>query len=172
MRKRLPEEVSGGYRGIPELVDAMDGERNIKYTDLSLLKEKQLKERIAHEIKSGTVANAYPDSPPEMHNIRKSLKTWFKANKWWFLANFCTTLLCSTIWLLVLRAKSVAWVWLWVWLWWVWIGQIWAFCIGKTTGSRMLVVLFFSIVGGLVIGTAAAAVARQSSSYGNGSSYN
>ncbi|KAI4928802.1 hypothetical protein J4E85_005423 [Alternaria conjuncta] len=80
------EEVSGEYRAVLKLAAAMRIELDIEDTDLSVLREKQLKERVDKEIQGGTVFHAYPDSTLKTHSIREGLKTWFKKDKWWFLA--------------------------------------------------------------------------------------
>lgn len=134
----------------------MQIELDVENIDPCLLREKQLKERINREIRGGAVSYAYADSPPKFHSIRKSLKAWFKVEKWWFLAMLTATIIYSTVWMLLPYGGNGG-VWFWVWLWSVWLGQFWAFCIGTTVGSRLLIILFWSFVGGVAVGSSAAA---------------
>lgn len=148
LRNRHSEGISGEYRAVLELAAAMQTELDIEDTDPSVLREKQLKERIDKEIRGGAVSYAYPDSTLKSYSIRKSLKVWFKVNKWWFLAILSTTIVCSTTWMFL---TIYAVFFFWFWLWSVWFGQFWAFCIGTTVGSRLLIILFWSFVGGIAI---------------------
>ena len=157
LRNRLAEEISGEYRAILELAAAIETELDISDIDLCLLREQQLKDRIAKEIRGGTVAYAYPEATLKVHSIRKGLEAWFKKDKWWFLAMLVVTAICSTYWSFpvdpVMWATPIyAWLWIWIWLWGIWFGQFWAFCIGTTVGSRLLIILFWSFVGGILIG--------------------
>jgi len=143
------EEVSGEYRAVLKLAAAMRIELDIEDTDLSMLREKQLKERIDKEIKGGTVFHAYPDSTLKTHSIRNGLKTWFKKDKWWLLAMLGTSVLCSMGWSFFFGEVNV-------WLSGVWLGQFWAFCLGTTLGSRLLIILLHSLVAGLTVAVLAA----------------
>ena len=139
------EEVSGEYRAVLKLAAAMRIELDIEDTDLSVLREKQLKERVDKEIQGGTVFHAYPDTGLKTHSIRNGLKTWFKKEKWWFLAMLGTSLLCLIGYFFFPE-------FFYSWLFGVWAGQFWAFCIGSTVGSRLLIILFPSLVAGLTLG--------------------
>jgi hypothetical protein len=145
LRKRLPEEIPGENRAVLELAVAMQYELDIKDTDPTLLREKQLKERIKKEIRGGSISSANLSSTLESHSIQKSLITWFKIEKWWFLAMLSTSVICSTGWLFTWLVSC--------WSFSIWFGQFWAFCIGTTVGSRLLIILFWSFVGLLTIGT-------------------
>lgn len=149
LRNRLSEEVSGEHRAVLELAAAMQYELDIADIDVSLLREKQLDERIKKEIRGGTVAYAYPKSSMETHSIRKGIKQWWKKDKWWFTAFLFMSTFCSTFWMYALRAPGG--FWLWMWLWSILFGQFWAFCIGTTTGSRLFVILVCSIAGALAV---------------------
>ena len=140
------EEVSGEYRAVLELAAAMRIELDVEDTDLSLLREKQLKERIDKEIQGGTVFRAYPDSTLKAYSIRNGLKSWFKKDKWWFLAMLGTSVLCP-----IGIVYLWHWHWFWFWLLGVWLGQFWAFCLGTTLGSRLLIILVHSLVAGLTV---------------------
>ena len=136
------EEVSGEYRAVLKLAAAMRFELDVEDTDLPLLKEEQLKERVEKEIQGGTVFHAYPDTRLKTYSIRKGLKTWFKKDKWWFLAMLGTLLVCGFGWgffrgFVTIMLSGVC------------GGQIWAFCIGTTFGSRLLIILLCSLVAGL-----------------------
>ncbi|XP_014551170.1 hypothetical protein COCVIDRAFT_31238 [Bipolaris victoriae FI3] len=147
LRSRLSEEVSGAHRAVLELAAAMQSELDLAELDVSLLREKQLEERIKKEIRGGTVSYAYAEEKREMFSIRKGLREWWRKDKWWFMALFCMTVLCSTFWM--------AWIWwLWIWLWSFWFGQFWAFCIGTTEGSRLLIILFWGVFGAIVVAVA------------------
>jgi hypothetical protein len=145
LRKRLPEEIPGENRAVLELAVAMQDELDIKDTEPTLLREKQLKERIKKEIRGGSISSANLSSTFESHSIRKSLITWFKIEKWWFLAILSTSVICSTGW------RFIPFLIYW-WFLSVWFGQFWAFCIGTTVGSRLLIILFWSFVGAIVVG--------------------
>ena len=156
LRNRHPEEISGEYRAVLELAAAMQTELDIEDTDPSVLREKQLKDRIDKEIRGGAVSYAYPDTTLKSYSIWKSLKVWFKSlkvwfkiNRWWFLAILSTTIVCSIPWGFW---SSTAGFWFSCWLWSIWFGQFRAFCIGTTVGSRLLIILFWSFVGGLAVG--------------------
>jgi hypothetical protein len=156
LRKRLPEEIPGENRAVLELAVAMQDELDIKDTDPTLLREKQLKERIKKEIRGGSISSANLSSTLESHSIRKSLMTWFKKDKWWLLAMLSTSVICSTMWLLMYYVNVGLWVWSWSFS--IWFGQFWAFCIGTTAGSRLLIILFWSLFGGLIIGILAGVI--------------
>jgi len=143
------EEVSGEYRAVLKLAAAMRIELDIEDTDLSVLREKQLKERVDKEIQGGTVFHSYLDTGLKTHSIRNGLKTWFKKDKWWFLAILGTSLLCSIGWYFFFDL-------FYFWLFGVWAGQFWAFCIGTTVGSRLLIILLHSLVAGITVGILAA----------------
>lgn len=147
------EDVRGEYRAVLELAAVVRKELDIEDTDLSLLREKQLKERIDKEIQGGAISHAYPDSRLKVYSIRKGLKTWFKKERWWFSAMVGTSLFCSTG---MLYLWHRYWFWFYFWLFGVWAGQFWAFCISTTLGSRLLVILFCSLVTGLALGITAA----------------
>jgi hypothetical protein len=143
LRNRHSEEISGENRAVLELAVAMQTELDIKDTDPSALREKDLKESIK-QIRGGTISSAHLDSTLRSHSVRKSLMVWIKIEKWWFSAMFITSVLCATgTWFMPL--------FIWIWFLGVWCGQFWAFCIGTTMGSRLLVILFWSLVGVLVI---------------------
>ena len=78
-----PREIPGEYRAILELAAAMKTELDSQDTDVSVLCEKQLREKIDKEIRGGTISHAYPGSTLKVYSIRKGLKTWFKKDKWW-----------------------------------------------------------------------------------------
>lgn len=140
LRNRQPEDISGVNRAILELAAAMHTDLDIVDTDLSMLREKQLKERIDKEIRGGAVSYIDPNTTLKSFSIWTGFKTWFKTDKWWFLAIFITSTACSTLW----YAPSGS---LWFWLWSVWFGQFCAFCIGTTVGSRLLIILFCGATG-------------------------
>ena len=146
------EDVRGEYRAVLELAAVVRKELDIEDTDLSLLREKQLKERIDKEIQGGAISHAYPDSRLKVYSIRKGLKTWFKKERWRFSAMVGTSLFCSTG---ILYLWHGYWFWFYFWLFGVWAGQFWAFCISTTLGSRLLVILFCSLVTGLALGITA-----------------
>jgi len=139
------EEVRGEYRAVLKLAAAITTELDIEDTDRSMLREKQLKERIDKEIQGGTVFHAYPDSTLKTHSIRKGLKTWFKKDKWWFLAILGTSLLCSICWSFFFGLVAIL-------LSGVLLGQFLAFCIGTTMGSRLLIILLHSLAAVLTVG--------------------
>ncbi len=161
MRNRLSDEVSGEYRAVLELAAAMQAELDIEDFDSTMLREKQLKERIDKELQGGAVAYAYPDSKPNVYSIREGLRTWFKNDKWWFLAMFMTTVFCSTVWMVMMVYWESWYVWVWVWTWSIWIGQFCAFCVGTTAGSRLLIILFWSVLGGAIMSTVSGVTARR-----------
>ncbi|KAH6637844.1 hypothetical protein C7974DRAFT_450972 [Boeremia exigua] len=78
LRNRHTEDVAGEYRAVLELAAAMQADLDIEDTDLSVLREKQLKERIDKEARGGAIAYAYSSSLPNTHGIRKGLAVWFK----------------------------------------------------------------------------------------------
>jgi hypothetical protein len=143
LRNRYPEEISGENRAVLELAVAMQTELDIKDTDPSVLRERELKESIKH-IRGGTISSAYLSHTLRSHSIRQSLMAWFRIEKWWFVAMFITSAFCATGWLFML-------LWIWIWFLSIWFGQFWAFCVGTTVGSRLLIILFWSVVGLLVI---------------------
>jgi hypothetical protein len=145
LRDHQSVEISGEHRAIPELAAAMRAELQIENADISVLKEKQLKERIDKEFRGGAVFHAYTDSGHELFSFRKRLETWFETNKWWLLAMLGTTIICSTGWMFL---RLVFWLLLWL----VLFGQFLALCIGTTVGSRLLVVLFWCVIA-IIIGT-------------------
>jgi hypothetical protein len=151
LRGRLPEQISGEHRAVLELAAAMQNDLEVQHVDPYLLHEKQLKERINKEIRGGAVSYAYVGSAPKFHSIRRSVKTWFSAEKWWLLAMLTVTVLCSTGWMIVFSQENYSALWFWSWLFSVWFGQFWAFCIGKTTGSRLLIILFWESIGAMVV---------------------
>ncbi|KAJ4985482.1 hypothetical protein SVAN01_09047 [Stagonosporopsis vannaccii] len=163
LRQRLAEEVSGEYRAVLELAAAMQSELDIDDTDVSFLREKQLEERIEKEIRGGAVAYAYPSSSSssasslKLHSIRSALKKWFRREK----------AVCSTFWLVpaLWYGSGTWWLWVWSWLWSVWFGQFWAFCIGTKTGSRLLIIAFWSLVGGLAVGITAGVLSAKEDYY-------
>lgn len=172
LRSRLPEQISGANRAVLELAVAMQNELEVQHVDPCLLREKQLKERINREIGGGAISYAYADSAPKFHSIRRAIKTWFAAEKWWLLAMLTVSVLMSTLWM-TLSYDGSGWFWFgfWFWLWLpsVWFGQFWAFCIGKTTGSRSLIILFWASIGGIiVIGFAVERVVRYRAYYRKG----
>jgi hypothetical protein len=146
LRKCLPEEIPGENRAVLELAVAMQDELDIKDTNPTLLREKQLKERIKKEIRGGSISSANLSSTLESHSLRKSLITWFKIEKWWFLAILSTSAICLTGRLFIFN--DVYW-----WFLSIWFGQFWAFCIGTTVGSRLLIILIWSFAGGIAVGT-------------------
>ena len=139
------EEVRGEYRAVLKLAAAITTELDIEDTELSVLREKQLNKRIDREIQGGTVSHAYPDSRPKAHSIRNGLKTWFKKDKWWFLAMLGTSLVCS---IGSMYDGNV----FFYWLSGVCVGQFWAFCIGTTMGSRLLIILLHSLAALVTMG--------------------
>jgi hypothetical protein len=148
LHARHPEEVPGEYRAILELAAAMRAELDISDARLSVLKEKQLRERISKEIQGGVIFHAYPEAELEVHSIRKSLRVWLKGNTWWFVVMALTTLVCTCLWIFMS-------MWLWFWLLCVWFGQLFSFCIGTTTGSRLLIISIFSVGPGIALGVVA-----------------
>jgi hypothetical protein len=145
---RHPEKVPGEYRAILELAVAMRTELDIGDARLSVLEEKQLRERIKKEIQGGAISHAYPDAELKVYSIRKSLRVWLKENTRWFVAMALTTLVCTGLWILMP-------MWLWLWLLCVWFGQLFSFCIGTTTGSRLLIISIFSVGPGIALGVVA-----------------
>jgi hypothetical protein len=149
LRKRLPEEIPGENRAILELAVAMQDELDIKAIEPSILREQQLKERIKKEIQGGAISSTYFSSELESHSIRKGLVTWFKTDRWWLLAMLVTSTFASTAILWAMQEPSGLWVWSWSWS--ILFGQFWAFCIGTTVGSRLLIISFWSFVGGVIV---------------------
>jgi hypothetical protein len=146
LRSRLSEEVSGAHRAVLELAAAMQSELDLADLDVSLLREKQFDERIKNEIRGGTVSYAYAEEKMEMYSIRSGLREWWRKYGWWFVAMFCTMALW-TIGLSTLLWPSP----LSVWLAFIWFGQLWALCIGTTTGSRLLILLFWGVIGAFTV---------------------
>jgi hypothetical protein len=145
---RHSEEVPGEYRAILELAAAMRMELDISDARLSVLKEKQLRERIKKDIQGGAIFHAYSDANLKVHSIRKSLRVWLKENTWWFVAMALTTPVCTGLWIFMP-------MWLWFWLLCVWFGQLFSFCIGTTTGSRLLIISIFSVGPGIALAVVA-----------------
>jgi hypothetical protein len=75
LRKRLPKEILRENRAVLKLAVAMQDELDIKDTDPTLLREKQLKERIKKEIRGSSISSANLSSTLESHSIWKSLIT-------------------------------------------------------------------------------------------------
>ena len=153
LRSRLSEEVAGTHRAVLELAAAMQAELDDEHVDPSVLWERQLKDRIEKGIGSGSVSYAYPHSVPKSYSMWKGFKAWFKVDKWWLLVMCATSAICSTFWLYAFRGNYMSSVYLWSWLWSVWLGQLWAFLLGTTTGSRALIILAWSVVGAIVVGS-------------------
>ncbi|USP80363.1 hypothetical protein yc1106_07637 [Curvularia clavata] len=163
LHSRLSEEVSGTHRAVLELAAAMQSELDLADLDVSLLREKQLDERIRKEIRGGTVNYANSEEKRGMYSIRRGLREWWRRDKWWFVAIFCMTVLCSTLWMAGFQIRGG--VWFWIWLWSIWFGQFWAFCIGTTTGSRLLIILFWGVVGAFAVATAGIVTASSGDGY-------
>ena len=142
LRNHVTERISGEYRAVLELAAAMQTELEIEDIYPFVLREKQLKERIDKEIRGGAISYAYSDSTLKFHSIRKTFKAWFKREKWWFLVMLSTTVLFSTTWMVFFAMENLGGMWFWVWLWAVWLGELWAFCIGTTAASRLLIIFF------------------------------
>jgi hypothetical protein len=145
LRNRHAHEISGENRAVLELAAAMQIELDIHEYHPSALKEKELKERIKKDIRGGTISSAYLGDALESHSVWKSLVVWFKRDKWWFMGMFVISAVSVSIWMFIDQ-------WAEIWLWSVWFGMFWAFCIGTTVGSRLLIILFWGIKGGLTIG--------------------
>ncbi|KAF3031934.1 hypothetical protein E8E11_001326 [Didymella keratinophila] len=135
LRKRLPEQIAGEHRAVLELAAAMQKELEI--------------DDIEPSVRGGAVSYAYPESQPYSFSIRKGFASWFKADKWWFLSMFVTSALIGTGWLFFVYSTFGFWAYFWLPS--LWFGQFWAFCIGSTTGSRLLIILFWSLMGAIVV---------------------
>jgi hypothetical protein len=75
LRKQLYEEISGEHRAILELAAAMQRELDVEHVDPSVLREKQLKEKINKEILGGRISYTNPRSKAEIHSMWKDFKT-------------------------------------------------------------------------------------------------
>ncbi|KAH7351446.1 hypothetical protein BKA66DRAFT_475845 [Pyrenochaeta sp. MPI-SDFR-AT-0127] len=156
-RKRRTDDVSGEHRAVIELAATMQYELDIQDIDPSLLREETLKERVDKELRGGAISYAYAKIEVQADSSSKgrgSIKAWFRREKWWFSAIVFTSLLCSTIWMSSMYSaygEPQGAMWFWAWCFGVWFGQFWAFCIGTTTGSRMLIILFWSAVAAIVV---------------------
>lgn len=147
LRQRHSGNISGEHRAVLELAAAMQNELDLLDTEPSLLDEKQLAERVAKELRGGAISYAYPKQELNSFRAMRALRGWFQREKWWFLAILLTSVLASTIWMVPYLFI------IWVWFIGAWFGQVCAFCIGTTTGSRTLIVLFWSAISLVVAGT-------------------
>ena len=151
LRERHSDDVSGKYRAVIELANAMQLELEIQDLHPSMLRERELNDRVEKELKGGAISYAYSKAEPQMYSFKKGLKGWFKREKWWFAAIFITSTLCSTLWTNVLLAYDGMWFYFWLigLLW----GQFCAFWLGTTNGSRVLIISFWCVISGIVIGS-------------------
>jgi hypothetical protein len=161
LRKRHPDNVSGANRAILELAVAMQDELDIHDLHPSLLREEELKDRVDKELKGGAISYAYPKADLQTYSIRKGLKGWFKREKWWFSAIFLTTLMCATVW----TPFTTGSFWFMFWCLGLWLGQIFAFSISTTNGSRILIILCWCIVSSIVIIICSATIPLWDSGY-------
>jgi hypothetical protein len=159
LRKQLYEEISGEHRAILELAAAMQRELDVEDIDPLVLREKQLKERINMEILGGRISYVHLRSKPELYSMWKAVRQWFKAEKWWFLAMLTVTIFCSTGWIICVSHGGYTAMLLWFWSFSVWLGQLWAFCIGTSVGSRLLIISSWAIMGTIIIIGLAGAIA-------------
>jgi hypothetical protein len=148
LRKRHPDDISGPNRAVIELAAAMQYELDIQGTDPSLLREKQLEERVDKQLRGGAVSYAYTKAGLQVHSFKHGLGSWFKKEKWWFSAILLTSTFIATFWMIVHRYWAR--LWFWTWCLGLWFGQFWAFCIGTTDGSRMLIIIFWCTISAIV----------------------
>jgi hypothetical protein len=142
LRDRHPDDISGEHRAVIELAVAMRYELDNHNVHPSKLREKQLEERVNKELKGGTISYAYPNVKLQTYSIKKGAMAWLKREKGWFSVIFITSLLCSTLWM-----PGIMQVYLfWVWTCGLWVGEVLAFCVGTTNGSRVLITLCWCIV--------------------------
>jgi hypothetical protein len=162
LRKRLYEDISGNYRAILELAAAMQRELHVEHVNPSVLREKQLKERVNKEILGGRISYINPTSEPEIYSMLKAFRAWSKTERWWLLAMMIISIFCSIGWLSIFFPLGTSEIWLWFWSLSVWLGQLSAFCIGSTAGSRLLIISFWAIIGAITIGSLAGFSATDS----------
>ena len=161
LRKQLYEEISGEHRAILELAAAMQRELDVEHIDPLVLREKQLKERINIEILGGRISYVHLRSKPELYSMWKAVRQWFKAEKWWFLAMLTVTIFCLTGWMLWVAQGGYSAMLLWLWSFSVCFGQLGAFCIGTSVGSRLLIISSWAIMGATIISSLAGAIATH-----------
>jgi hypothetical protein len=147
-RKRNSNDISGEHRAVLELAFAMQMELYLYDSDLSVLKEKDLRQRVNNELNGGAISYSYANAEMKMYSMRKQLKNWLKNEKWWFTAIFVTSLLLGAVWTgsnegMILTFGMCA----------VWLGLFLAICLGTTNGSRILIVLFWSVVSAIAVGS-------------------
>jgi len=148
LRQRHPDDISGQHRAVIELAVAMQTELDIHDVHPSLLREKQLRERVDKELKGGAISYAYSKADLPTYSIKTGLKAWFRKERWWFSAIVTMSVFCSTFWMAPWRPGTF---WFWCWTFGIWLGQVWAFCIGTTNGSSALVILFWCIISAIVV---------------------
>jgi hypothetical protein len=142
LRDRHPDDISGEHRAVIELAVAMRCELDNHDVDPSKLREKQLEERVNKDLKGGTISYAYPNVKLQTYSIKKGALAWLKREKWWFSVTFITSLLCLTLWMTWnMRVRLF-----WFWICGLWLGEVLAFCVGTTNGSRVLITLFWCII--------------------------
>jgi hypothetical protein len=146
LRKRHPDDVSGAHRAILELAVAMQDELDIHDIDPSGLREKDLKERVDKELGGGAISYAYSKAELQTYSFRRGLSGWFKREKWWFAAIVVSSALIT-----VVATLTENGLWFGLWSMGIWCGQVSAFCMGTTNGSRALIMLCFCVITTIII---------------------
>lgn len=152
-QQRYPDHISGEHRAAIELAAAMQDALDIQDTNPSSLREQQLKGRIEKELKGGAIMYANANAKVEMqaYSIKKSVRAWFKREKWGFSAIVFTCILSATMFTVIMfyilgTTDFRFWVWFWISCFSLLLGQVWAICVGTTNRSRILIILFWTTV--------------------------
>lgn len=133
-------EVPGEYKAIIQLAAAMHQEFNKEGEDPSTLKEHELSAWIRRELKGGSIMY---DSVTQNLKYRFSVAfaRWFRTEKWWILACCCAgasiSLVVNGLALLFFPLLSLT-------------GIVFAMLMGRKLGSRLLILLFFMVLGAFI----------------------
>lgn len=147
LRGRDPSQNSGEHKAVLELAEAMTQELSIQHINPSLLVEKKINDRVNNEHRGGAISYVLTYPVPQTYSFRKGTANWLKREKWWLAWTVVSTFPCSTFFLLPSPYSGQ----LWLWSFGLPVGSILAMCIGKSNGSRIIIVLFWCALAALVI---------------------
>ena len=135
LTKRGRNIVSGTHKAVLELAAAMRTELNVEDADLHLLREEQIKQRMA-AVQGGSISYNFLDSTEE-HSIWMVLRAWLLHEKYLVLMMAVSILVASTIWMAPYGTFIS------VWISGLPCGLITALCIGTKRKSRTFFISLF-----------------------------
>lgn len=157
LRAREIHEIPGEYKAVIELAAVMQKELAAEGIDSTALTNGQITNTIREVLRGGRIMHNKAVVQLSKYRFKEVFTRWFKRERWWLLGYIVSTVVWVSILAAFVTAISDAaaaadWFFFILFLV-ISTGVLLAMSIGRKIGSRVLIVLFFTIAG-MAIGIA------------------